>query len=130
MVALDLLGEALAGLRMASDDALRRMRQSLTRHGQLSALAVYATEAGGLEVVDGFKRLRAARELRLVELRVHVVARTAVHAKVAVRMLNDVPGLSELRRRGFAARSTARTTSRSRRSAGSSTGTRAGSAAG
>ena len=96
VVALEALGEALAGLRMASDDALRRMRQSLTRHGQLSALAAYATESGGLEVVDGFKRLRAARELRLAELRVHVVARTAVHAKVALRMLNDVQGLSEL----------------------------------
>jgi ParB-like chromosome segregation protein Spo0J len=96
VVAIEVLGEALAGLRLASDEALRRMRQSLTRHGQLSALAAYATETGGLEVVDGFKRLRAARELRLGTLRVHVVARTAVHAKVAVRMLNEVQGLSEL----------------------------------
>src|SRR5262249_50095976 len=84
------------GLRVASAEALRRMRQSLSRHGQLSALATYATETGELEVVDGFKRLRAARELGLGELRVHVVARSAVNAKVAVRMLNEGKELSEL----------------------------------
>ena len=96
VVALDSLGEELAGLRVISDDALRRMRQSLARHGQLTALATYQAQDGGLGVVDGFKRLRAARELRLPTLRVRTVAHTLVRAKIALSLLNEAHGLSEL----------------------------------
>ncbi len=95
-VKLDALGEALGGLRLTSSDALRRMQDSLERHGQLAALAVYANPAGALEVVDGFKRLRAARVLHLEELLVRVVAQSTVHAKVALRVLNEGHGLSDL----------------------------------
>ncbi len=90
------LGETFARLRLAGEEPLRRMRQSLSRHGQLSAIAAYTTGAGPLEVIDGFKRVRAARELGWTELRVRAVAGDAVHAKVAMSILNAGHGLSEL----------------------------------
>ncbi len=90
------LGESLAGLRLVGDEPLRRMRQSLSRHGQLAAITAYATDVGPLEVVDGFKRLRAARDLGWTELRVRVVASDAVQAKVAISILNAGHGLTEL----------------------------------
>ena len=90
------LGETLCKLRLRTEDALRHMRLSLERHGQLTAVAVYRDEAGVLEVLDGFKRLSAARTLRLDELRVRVVADDPVQAKVALSLLNASQGLSEL----------------------------------
>lgn len=90
------LGETLRSLRLCGDDELRRMQQSLVRHGQLTALCVYRTETGALEVVDGFKRLGAARALGWPSLRVSVVATRPVQAKAALRVLNQSPGYSEL----------------------------------
>lgn len=95
-VALMALGERFAGLRLAGEEPLRRMRQSLARHGQLSAIVAYTTVAGSLEIIDGFKRVRAARELGWAELRVRAVAGDAVQAKVAISILNAGHGLSEL----------------------------------
>jgi len=59
-VALADLGERLSSLRLCDDKALAVMRASLERHGQLSALTLYEQD-GSLEILDGFKRLRAAR---------------------------------------------------------------------
>lgn len=96
MVALATLGETFAGLRLTGEEPLRRMRQSLVRHGQLSAIVAQSTTAGALEIVDGFKRVRAARELGWAELRVRAVAGDSVQAKVAISILNAGHGLSEL----------------------------------
>jgi ParB-like chromosome segregation protein Spo0J len=95
-VAPETLGETLAPLRLCTDQSLRHMRHSLSRHGQLTALAVYAPKDGGLEVIDGFKRLRAARELGLGALRVRVIADSALEAKLTLPALHDTHGLSEL----------------------------------
>jgi ParB-like chromosome segregation protein Spo0J len=95
-VVLAALGEKHAGLRLLVDEPLRQMRQSLERHGQLTALTVYATADTGLEIVDGFKRLRAARELGWSELRVREIGADAIQAAAAIAILNEAHGLTEL----------------------------------
>lgn len=96
VVALATLGEKHAGLRLLVDEPLRQMRQSLERYGQLTALTVYATADTGLEIVDGFKRLRGARELGWTELRVRELGADAVQAAAAIAVLNEAHGLTEL----------------------------------
>lgn len=94
-VAIADLGEKLASLRLADASALRVMRASLAQHGQLSPLRA-VERAGVLEVLDGFKRLHAARVLGLVELRAHVVALEGAEAIVHMRELHLGSGLSAI----------------------------------
>jgi ParB/RepB/Spo0J family partition protein len=89
------LGEALATLRLCDASALEAMRRSLARHGQLSALCLFA-EGGQLEIVDGFKRVRAARALGLTTLRARVADVDVVGAKVQLAAMHDRRGLTEL----------------------------------
>lgn len=93
------LRETHAGLRVLDEGSIRGMRESLLRHGQLMALAAYRPRdsvPGRLEVVDGFKRLRAARELGWMLLRVRVLPVDAAEAKAAIGILNHGRGLCEL----------------------------------
>ncbi len=92
------LAESHAALRLLDGEAVRAMRESLLRHGQLAAVSAYRPREAprGLEVVDGFKRLRAARELGWSGLRVRVLPVGAAEAKAAVWVLNRGRGLSEL----------------------------------
>lgn len=93
------LSESHAGLRLLDDGVVREMRESLLHHGQLMALAAYRPPGslpGQLEVVDGFKRLRAARELGWILLRVRILPLSAAEAKAAIGILNHGRGLSEL----------------------------------
>ena len=96
VVSIDKLGQQLRHLRLSSPQALRQMKRSLARHGQLSALSVFSADDGALQIVDGFNRVHAARQLGLTELRVRVVAHDAVQAKLALPLLNDAQGLSTL----------------------------------
>jgi ParB/RepB/Spo0J family partition protein len=89
------LGETLATLRLCDGSALEAMRRSLVRHGQLSALCLFAG-GGQLEIIDGFKRVRAARALGLTTLRARVADVDAVGAKVQLAVLHDRRGLTEL----------------------------------
>lgn len=89
------LGEGLAVLRLCDAAALESMRRSLARYGQLSALHLYA-ERGQLEIIDGFKRVRAARALGLRTLRARVAQVDLVDAKVQIAALHDRRGLTEL----------------------------------
>lgn len=92
------LRETHAGLRVLDDGSIRGMRDSLAQHGQLMALAAYRPRdvPRVLEVVDGFKRLRAARELGWVLLRVRVLPVDAAQAKASMGILNHGRGLSGL----------------------------------
>ena len=92
------LHESHAVLRLLDGGAVRAMRESLLRHGQLVAVSAYRTREVPrvLEVVDGFKRLRAARELGWTSLRVRVLPVEAAAAKAALLILNRGRGLSEL----------------------------------
>ncbi len=96
VVSIEKLGQQLRHLRLTNAGALRQMKRSLARHGQLSALSVFCADDGALEIVDGFKRAHAANELGLAELRVRVVAQNAVQAKLALPLLNGAAGLSTL----------------------------------
>jgi ParB/RepB/Spo0J family partition protein len=89
------LGEGLAALRLCDASALESMRRSLARYGQLSALYVFA-ERGQLEIIDGFKRVRAARALGLGTLRARVATVDLVDAKVQLAALHDRCGLTEI----------------------------------
>jgi ParB-like chromosome segregation protein Spo0J len=96
MVEIERLGEALVGLRLCSDEGMRQMLASLERHGQLTSVAVYAAGDVQLEVIDGFKRLRAARQLGWTELRTRLLCVDGPQAKAAALVLNGGRGLSEL----------------------------------
>jgi ParB/RepB/Spo0J family partition protein len=97
-VELHELGESHAGLRVLDGGAVGAMRELLKRHGQLMPLCAYAaTEAPPtFEIVDGFKRLRGARELGWKTLRVRVLRIAGAEAKAAISVLNAGRGLSGL----------------------------------
>jgi ParB-like chromosome segregation protein Spo0J len=71
------------------------MERSLSRLGQLTAVVVNRTEAG-LEVLDGFKRVRAAQALGWAVLRGEVLEVDGAGAKVRVWECNAGAGLTEL----------------------------------
>lgn len=95
LVAVADLGERLAALRLADASALSAMRASLAQHGQLSPVRVF-THGGVLEVLDGFKRLRAARSLGLGELQALVIDVDLAEATVHMRELHAGCGLTVL----------------------------------
>jgi len=89
------LGERLSALRLCDAEALTTVRRSLEQHGQLSALTLFA-EPGGLEIIDGFKRVRAARALGWATLVARIDDVGAIDAKLRLRELHDRRGLTEL----------------------------------
>ena len=94
-VAVDQLGDRLSGLRLCSPSAVERVRQSLSRHGQLTAVIVF-DDGERLQVVDGFKRMRAARRLGWSEMRVSVVDAGETTATAALVTLHQRHPLTEL----------------------------------
>ena len=95
LVALATLGERLAPLRLCDATALAAVRDSLERHGQLAALTLFG-ETGQLEILDGFKRVRAARALGWTMLLARIDDVDASEAKLRVAALHDRSGLTEL----------------------------------
>jgi len=89
------LGEALSAVRLCSPQAQHEMQLSLARLGQLTPVQVYRAD-DGLEVFDGFKRVRAARELAWPTVRAEEHALDAAAAKVRLWRCNAGVGLSEL----------------------------------
>jgi ParB/RepB/Spo0J family partition protein len=88
-------GERLGALRLCEPEALQEMQRSLARHGQLTPLLVF--NAGtGLETIDGFKRVRAARTLGWKELRAEALDLDIVEAKLALGVLHERTGLTEI----------------------------------
>lgn len=90
------LGESLSRLRLADASSLAAMRASLARHGQLSPIRAFERD-GGVEIFDGFKRLRAARALGLQDLRAVIATDLdVVAATVQMRELHGGRGLTAL----------------------------------
>jgi hypothetical protein len=89
------LGEALSSMRLCPAQAQREMRLSLSRLGQLTPVQAYRV-GPRLELFDGLKRLRAARELSWPGLRVEVHGLDAAGAKVRLLCCNARTGLGEL----------------------------------
>jgi ParB/RepB/Spo0J family partition protein len=95
MVPVTSLGEQLGALRLCEPGAVEQMQRSLSSHGQLTPLVVF--EAGaGLETIDGFKRVRAARSLGWKELRAVALDMGPIEAKLAFGVLHERGGLTEL----------------------------------
>lgn len=93
--ALGELREELGRLRLCEAAALVAMERSLTTLGQITPLVVQAS-GRGYEVLDGFKRLRAARSLKWTCLWVQVMRVGAVQAKLQLCQSNRAGGLTEI----------------------------------
>lgn len=89
------LGERLAPLRLCEAVALTAVRRSLERHGQLSALTLFV-DAERLEILDGFKRVRAARAIGWSTLLARIDHVGVVDAKLRLAELHDGRRLTEL----------------------------------
>jgi ParB-like chromosome segregation protein Spo0J len=89
------LGERLSALRLCDAEALTTVRRSLETHGQLAAVTLFA-EPDGLEIIDGFKRVRAARALGWATLVARIDDVGSIDAKLRLRELHDRRGLTEL----------------------------------
>ncbi len=94
-VAPEEVGEALLKVRLCVPEAQLQMRKSLSRLGQLTPVQVYR-EGGKLELIDGFKRLHAARAMSWPSLRAEVQRVDAAGAKVRLWQCNAGAGLSEI----------------------------------
>lgn len=89
------LGEAFGAMRLCAAQAQREMQLSLSRLGQLTPVQAYRVGAS-LEVFDGLKRVRAARELSWLGLRVEVHALDGAGAKVRLLCCNASSSLADL----------------------------------
>jgi ParB-like chromosome segregation protein Spo0J len=89
------LGEALGAFRLCDTRELARIQQSLVRLGQLHPILAYRA-ADKLQVIDGLKRLRGARNLSWTHVRVAVLAVKVVGAKLCLWQSNLGHGMSEI----------------------------------
>lgn len=91
-LALADLGEHFARYRLRSPAAERVLETSLRRYGQMSPIVVFRWQ-GRYELIDGFKRLAAARLVReLSALCARVIEADERSAKAALYSLNRVSG--------------------------------------
>lgn len=89
-LAVDVLGERYRRYRLADPAAEEAIARSLQRYGQIAPVVV-CVHGGTPEVVDGFKRLAAARLLpRWTTLSVRLLAVDERGAKAAIYALNHV----------------------------------------
>lgn len=89
------LGERLAALRVREPSALDTMRRSLSTHRQLTSILVFAI-GDRLEILDGFKRVHAARALGWTELVAEASGIGIVDAKVQIAAIHGGRGLTEI----------------------------------
>ena len=82
------LGDRYRRYRFTDPDAETAMAGSLRRYGQLSPLVVCLREETH-EILDGFKRLAAARALGLKTFRARLLEADERMAKAAIYGLND-----------------------------------------
>jgi ParB-like chromosome segregation protein Spo0J len=83
------IGQGLGDLRTIPKKTVSTMAWSLKRHGQLTPVVLARLEQGSLEMVDGFKRLRAALATAEAKpLRCRIVTMDARRAKIAMYCLN------------------------------------------
>jgi ParB/RepB/Spo0J family partition protein len=95
-VALGEISEGLTSLRLLNEDRRGEMKSSLRQHGQLTTLLCCRIQ-GGIEVVNGFKRLRGARQLGWKELEVEIREATEwARVRLLLFQSHQSDGLSEL----------------------------------
>jgi ParB/RepB/Spo0J family partition protein len=84
------IGERFAPLRIADPAAERAMLHSMQKYGQQTPVVVCRIAAGEHELLDGFKRLRAGRQMGLKELTVRPLDVSPRACKAAMLHLNRV----------------------------------------
>lgn len=89
-IVLSSINERFASLRIADPAAERAMLSSMQKYGQLTPLVICRIAAGEQELLDGFKRLRAGRQLGLKELTVRNLDVSLRACKAAMLQLNRV----------------------------------------
>jgi len=89
------LGERLGALRLCEATALEAMQRSLERKGQLTPVVVFE-EGRQLEIIDGFKRVRAARALGWGAVTIQLADVGSLDAKLRLAELHKQHGLTEL----------------------------------
>lgn len=89
-IAIASIGQRFAPLRITAPEAERAMLCSLQKYGQLTPLVVCRIVPGEPELLDGFKRLRAGRELGFKELAVRSLEVNLRACKAAIIHLNEV----------------------------------------
>jgi ParB-like chromosome segregation protein Spo0J len=95
MIEIAVLGERLSTLRLCDAEAIAVVRCSLDQYGELAAVTLF-TERDELQIIDGFKRVRAARALGWATVAARVDDVGAIDAKLRLRELHDRRGLTEL----------------------------------
>ncbi len=84
------IGERFAPLRIADPVAERAMLHSMQKYGQQTPVVVCRIAADDNELLDGFKRLRAGRQMGLKELTVRPLDVSLRACKAAMLHLNRV----------------------------------------
>ena len=102
-VPLAQLGTTLGRVRCPQPAQVARMRQSLSRHGQLTPVIAVA-RAGTLELVDGFKRRTAAAQLGWPALAVSVRSLDGRGQWTAMLTLNRPSGALSMLEEGLIVR--------------------------
>jgi ParB-like chromosome segregation protein Spo0J len=93
LVAISELDERLARYRLSQRAAEAQLGRSLRQYGQLSPIIVSATNNEEWMLIDGFKRLRAARQLKgFTHLSARVLEVDQASAKAAMFHLNQFAG--------------------------------------
>jgi len=87
-VAMDKIGESYARFRLVSPRGERSMLKSIKRFGQLTPVVVGREDNGRHEMIDGFKRLRALRNLNGEAIRARVLDGHRRALKAAMIELN------------------------------------------
>lgn len=78
---------SLSGMRMMNMDRILQVEKSMRVHGQLQAV-VARVHAGGIQLIDGFKRLYAAEDLLMETLQCHLLEVDLSQAKVLLLSYN------------------------------------------
>jgi len=84
------IGERFAPLRIANPVAEQAMLRSMVKYGQQTPVVVCRIADGAPELLDGFKRLRAGRQLGIKELTVRTLDVGLRACKAAMLLLNRV----------------------------------------
>ncbi len=88
-IALEDIGDKYGELRIITPQADVSICKSMEKFGQLSPIVVYLEKEKGYELIDGFKRLRAARRLNGVKSLKAISLDAGNHAgKAAILQLN------------------------------------------
>jgi ParB/RepB/Spo0J family partition protein len=87
-IAVNDIGERYSSLRIIQPKADKAIERSMSRYGQLTPVVIGGKHHGGYEMVDGFKRLRAWRNLGRKRLQARVMSGSERVLKAAIIDLN------------------------------------------